>query len=339
MLELLTTLCGAMGIPGREAPVMDIIEKELTDMDCRRDALGNLLVTVHPAAKGEKTLMIEAHADRIGFMVTGFLDDGFVRVTAAGGIDRHTAMGSELIIEGIDGPVTGIVGAPFPHPAKPHNSAQPSDYTMPEIDALYVDTGLAEPKKRIKIGAQAVFAGRAQLLTGDRVAAPALDNRLSCLALIEAAKRIKAEPPQNGVVMLFSTREESAGKTVSAGAFGVMPDAAIVVDTAFGRSPDTKPEDSSVIGEGPEIAYSGVLDAALTDKVIEITKSKKISCQTIVLGRTTGTDADNLAVTATGIPTAVVSIPIRYMHHPYETADLSDTRATVSLLVACAGGI
>lgn len=332
MFDTLKKLCGVMGIPGREQPVMDVIEEMLDGMDCRRDALGNLVVEVCKAEPGQKTVLLEAHADRIGLMVTGFLEDGFVRMAAAGGIDPHTVMGSEVEIAGIDGPLVGIVGAPFPYPAKPHNSAPPSEYSMPEIDALFVDTGFEDPKKHIKIGAAAVLKGRVTQLLDERVAAPGLDNRASCAALIEVAKRLKVEQPRVGVTVLFATREETSSKGAPAGAFPALPDEAIVVDTGFGQSPDTKEQDSSEIGGGPEIAISGLLDAELTDRIIETAKSKKIPCQTVVLARRTGTDADALSVTASGIRTAVVSIPIRFMHHPIETVDMGDIRATVNLL-------
>lgn len=340
MIEILRALCGAMGIPGREAPVMDILEQELSEFDCRRDALGNLIVTVHPTPEGEKMLLLEAHADRIGFMVTDFLEGGFIRVAAAGGVDRAAVMGSEIVVEGINGPVTGIVGAPFPHPAKPHNSAPAAEYTLPEIDALYVDTGLDDPKKHIKIGAQAVAAGHLTRLLGNRVAAPALDNRASCLALIETAMRLRAEPPRAGVTLLFSTREETSGKAVSTAAFSLLPDEAIVVDAAFGNAPDVKPQDGSVPGGGPEIAYSGVLDAELTDRLLETAKSQKMPCQITVLGGDrTGTDADALSVAASGVRTALVSIPVRHMHHAIETTDLDDVRATAGLLAEYARGL
>lgn len=339
MQEVLRALTGTMGIPGREKPVMDIIEKELEAFDCRRDALGNLIVTVHAAQQGQKTILLEAHADRIGLMVTGFVDGGFVRVTSAGGIDRHTVMGSELEIEGIEGPVTGIVAAPFPYPAKPHNSAPAADYTIPEVDALYVDTGLADPKKHIRIGAPAVIRQEQNSLLGERVAAPGLDNRICCLALIEAARRLKKEKLRAGVTLLFATREEVRGQGAPSGAFSVLPDEAIVLDTAFGKSPDTKEEDSSELGGGPEIAFAGTLDADFVERIIKVAETEKIPYQTIAFGRTTGTDADALSTTASGIPTALVSIPIRFMHHPVETADMSDVRATVDLITAYVRGL
>ncbi len=337
--ERIRALCEPAGIPGREYPVMDIIAKELQGFPIVRDALGNLLVTVQEAQGDHPTILLEAHADRIGLMVSHFLADGFVRVVAAGGVDVHTVMGSEVIIEGKDGPIIGIVGAPFPHPAKPHNSAPASEYKMPEIGAMFVDTGLAKPEEKIRLGAQVLMAGKTFPLLGDRVAAPGLDNRICCATLLDLADQLKKDKPRAGVQLLFTTREEVGGIGASTGAFSITADYAVVLDTAFGLSPDTKEADCAALGKGPEIGIAALLDDGLTQRLIETAQHNEIPYQITVFGRTTGTDADSVTTAAAGFRTALLSIPIRYMHHPVETVDLADADTTVRLLSALIGGL
>lgn len=336
--ELVKALCERGGIPGREAPIVDELKSQLGDFKCEADALGNLLVTVKEPEEGAKTLLYEAHIDRVGLVVAGFTDDGFVRVFKSGGIDPYCLMGAQVEIQTIDGGyITGAVGAPFPYPAKPHNSAPASEYKLPEIDAMYVDTGLNDPKTRIKTGAPAYIKARAEKLLGERIAAPALDDRAACAALVLAARELAKTGCKNGVKLLFSTREETGGQGAKAGAFEHEADYTVAVDVGFAISPDVKKKDASRMGEGLEIDISSVLDESLIEALIETAKANGIPHQTLVLpSRATGTDADELTICAAGRRTALISIPVRYMHHARETGDLKDIENTAALLAAFA---
>ena len=336
--ELIKALCERGGIPGREGPIVEELKGRLSEFKCESDALGNLLVTVKEPETGAKTLLFEAHLDRVGLVVAGFTDDGFVRVFRSGGIDPYCLMGAQLEIQSLDGGyITGAVGVPFPYPAKPHNSAPASEYKLPEIDAMYVDTGLDDPKTKIKIGAPAYIKARAEKLLDGRIAAPALDDRAACAALVLAACELAKTGCKNGVKLLFSTREETGGQGAKAGAFSIEADYTVAVDAGFAISPDVKKKDASRMGEGPEIDISSVLDERLTDALIETARANNIPYQTLVLpSRSTGTDADSLTVCAAGRRTALISIPVRYMHHARETGDLKDIENTALLLAAFA---
>ncbi|MEG1650232.1 MAG: M20/M25/M40 family metallo-hydrolase [Oscillospiraceae bacterium] len=332
--ELLKLLCEQNGISGRESSIVNAVKSYLSEFESATDALGNLLVTVKKPERGQKTVLLEAHADRIGLVVTSFLENGFVRVAKAGGIDALTLMGSEILIGGKNAEVIpGVIAAPFPYPAKPHNSAPTSEYKMPEISDMFVDTGLENPKKFIEQGAECVMKGTVQKLIGSRVAAPGLDNRAGCTAIILAAKALAEAELNVGVTLLFSSREEIGGMGAMTGGFGAAPDYAIAVDVGFAISPDVTDKDACEMGKGPEIDISALLDESLTNSIIETAKNKNIPHQLFVApSRGTGTDADEITVVASGIKTALVSIPLRFMHHPVEVVDIADIESTAMLL-------
>ena len=339
--ELLQALCEALGIPAHEASVRSRIAQELAGYEQQVLPLGDLLVTLRKAWAGEKTLLFEAHADRIGLLVCGFLKDGFLRVAKAGGMDPSVLMGSELLLESKDGTyLPGIVGGPFPYPAKPHNSVPDSERKMPKLDELLVDTGFAHPEEVFRIGAPVYMKAKAYPLAGSRIAAPALDNRAACAALILAARLLEKEQLHAGVQLLFSSREEVGGAGARTGAFAVQPDVCVTVDAGFALAPDVTDKDASEMGKGPEIDIAALLDAATTDALIAAAKENDIPCQLLVLpGRSTGTDADVITVSGAGICTGLVSIPVRFMHQPAETADLGDVENTAKLLAAFAKGM
>ena len=335
---LLQALCAAGGIPGRESDLHPVLRAALPDAVWETTPTGDLLATVCPTPAGGETLLLEAHADRIGLVVCGYEKDGFVRVAKAGGPDPSCLMGSELEIETRDGRrIPAVVGAPFPYPARPHNSAPASEYKMPEHTALWVDTGLDDPASVIPLGAPVYAAADFRRLAGNRVSGPALDNRAGCAVLIEAARRLAGCTTPVGVKLLFSSREEIGCHGARTGSFAADAQRAIVVDAGFALSPDVPEREASELGKGPEIGLSAVLDREWTDRLIETAARCEIPVQTLVLpGRGTGTDADVIAVSGRGVRTALLSIPVRFMHHPAEVADCTDMEAAAALLAAVA---
>ncbi|MEA5050173.1 MAG: M20/M25/M40 family metallo-hydrolase [Oscillospiraceae bacterium] len=333
--EIIEKLCAQKGVSGRERSAVDAAREILSDYPCGTDALGNLVATVREAAKGEKTVVLEAHIDRIGLMVSYIDADGFLRVQRAGGTDPHTLMGSELIITGTDGAdVTGVVGLPFPYPAKPHNTVPDSEREMPAIDEMLVDTGFADPAAHVRLGAEAVMRGDVSKLLGSRVAAPCLDDRACCAAVILAADMLRGQELRCGLKLLLSTREEIGGMGAMTGIFPLEADEAIAVDVTTGDAPDVKPEECSSLGKGPQIDIAAILDAELTDRLIDVAKRQEIPYQLFVDGRRTGTDADEMTTVGCGVRTGLLSLPIRFMHHPVETLDLQDVDDTARLLAA-----
>lgn len=333
--EIIEALCSQKGVSGRESSAVAAAKDILKEYPCEIDALGNLIATVREAQPGEKTVVLEAHIDRIGLMVSYIDDAGFLRVQRAGGTDPHTLMGSELIITGKDGKdVTGVVGLPFPYPAKPHNTVADSEREMPAIDEMFIDTGLAAPLEHVRLGAEVVMKADIFKLLGTRVAAPCLDDRACCASLMLAAQLLKDQELHCGLKLLLSTREEIGGMGAMTGAFPLEADEAIAVDVTTGDAPDVKDEQASYLGKGPQIDIAPILNDALTNRLIDIAKKEEIPYQLFVDSRRTGTDADEMTTVGKGIRTGLVSLPIRFMHHPIETLDLADVDATAKLLAA-----
>ncbi|MEA4912762.1 MAG: M20/M25/M40 family metallo-hydrolase [Oscillospiraceae bacterium] len=333
--EIIEALCSQKGVSGREKSAVAAARNILKEYPCETDALGNLIATVREAQPGEKTVVLEAHIDRIGLMVSYIDDEDFLRVQRAGGVDPHTLMGSELIVTDKKGEdVTGVVGLPFPYPAKPHNTVADSEREMPAIDEMRIDTGFEKPGERVRLGAEAIMKADIFRLLGTRVAAPCLDDRACCASLILAAQLLKNEDIRCGLKLLLSTREEIGGMGAMTGVFPLDADEAIAVDVTTGDAPDVKEEESTCLGKGPQIDIAPILSDSLTNRLIDIAKKENIPYQLFVDARSTGTDADEMTTVGRGVRTALVSLPIRFMHHPVETLDLTDVDAAAKLLAA-----
>lgn len=337
--EIIEGLCSKQGVSGREVTAATALREFLKEYKCESDALGNLIATVREAGEDEKTVVFEAHIDRIGLMLSHITEDGFLHALRVGGTDPHTLMGSEVIINTPNGEVTGVVGLPFPYPAKPHNSVSDSEREMPKVDEMFIDTGFLKPDEKVRLGYEITTKGKVLKLLGTRVGAPCLDDRACVAALIAAAKMATQDPLRCGLKLLFSTREEIGGMGAVTGVFPLGADYAVAVDTNSAVSPDVKDDEGTEIGKGVQIDIAPILDNELTERLIETAKAEKIDYQLFVSGRKTGTDADELATVGAGIRTALLSLPIRFMHHPVEVADISDIEKTASLLAAFVKGV
>ncbi len=337
--EPIQKLCTARGVSGREDEIRERVCELLSEFPYERDALGDLIFTVCEPKAGAKTIALEAHLDKIGMMVSSFTEDGFLHMAKVGGLDADCLMGSEVQISAKDGSVVrAAVGAPFPYPAAPHNSAPTKDYKMPKLDELFVETGFEKPSDKINIGAQICMPSRAFMLLSDVVAASALDDRVGCASLILAAAQLKSSGCENGVKLIFSSREETGGQGAGTAAFATEADYTIAVDAGFAISPDVEKKDGSEMGKGVEIDISSVLDERFTNEIIDCAEQNGVPYQLSVQpARATGTDADRISVAAAGRATALLSIPVRFMHHPVETAALCDIENTAKLLALVCG--
>ena len=331
--ETIKALCEAKGVSGRESSAVNVLKKILKEYKCETDPLGNLIVTIREAGEAEKTVLFEAHIDRIGLMVSHITQDGLLNMIKVGGVDAHTLMASEVVIDGKKGEVTGVFGLPFPYPAKPHNTVGDSEREMPKIDEMLVDIGYEKPNDYVRLGNEVIMKSEVIRLLGTRIAAPCLDDRACCAAIIKAAELSK-DGLNCGLKLLFSTREEIGAVGAKTGVFSLNADMAIAVDANFAVSPDVEDDEGTELGKGVQIDIASVLDNELTEKLIETAKREKIDCQLFVDGRRTGTDADEIAVVARGVRTALLSLPLRFMHHPTVVIDLEDVEKTAALMAA-----
>jgi endoglucanase len=323
MKELLRKLTDTFGPSGYEDAVRELIRKEIKGFadEVRVDALGNLIARKGVARKGGKKIMIAAHMDEIGLMVTHVDEKGFVRFTGIGGIYPRNLPGGRVRF--VNGRM-GVIGL------EPTDKA--SD--VPALDKMFIDAGASGKKDcPVKTGDVAAFE-RPFLDLGARVVAKSIDDRVGCAVAIEALRGLKSTPHE--VYFVFTTQEEVGTRGAQTSAYGIDPDLGFSIDiTGWGDTPGQKDFDVA-LGGGPAIKIrdGGMLsDPRIVDWMIRAAEKAKIPYQReVLLGGTT--DARAMQLVRAGIPVGCVSIPCRYVHTPSEMVDLDDVENAVKLIVA-----
>lgn len=270
------------------------------------------------------TLMLEAHIDEVGFVVTDIDNCGFLTVKNCGGIDLRSLPARAVTVHGKE-KVTGIFCATPPH------LGGPKEYD--DISALKIDTLLGEKAKDvISVGDFVSFNTRAALLQGSRVTGKSLDNRAGVACLLALAERLSNKSLPFDVVFAFTDQEELGCRGAQTSAFDVSPDEAIVLDVSFADAPDVPSNDCGKIGSGAMIGISPVLDKEISKKLISIAAQNNMPYQTEVMGGRTGTNGDVISVSKSGVKTGLVSIPLRNMHSDVEIVDIKDIENVCDLL-------
>jgi putative aminopeptidase FrvX len=324
MKALIQKLVETQGPSGYETQIRAVVRGEVEAFadDIQVDALGNLIVRKGQAgAKGNK-IMLAAHIDEIGVMVTQVDADGFVRFTTLGGVRPHTCVGGRVRF--LNG-ATGII------------SMEPTDdmTKMPTFEQLYIDLGNSSNQESgVRVGDVGTFE-RPFLDLGSRLVAKSMDDRIGVAVLIETLQQIKDTPHQ--LYFVFSTQEEVGVRGATTAAFGIDPDLGVAVDvTGTGDTPRrTKVRMEVSLGNGPAIKVrdGGMLaDRRVVDWMVRCAEQLGIPYQLEVLERGS-TDARAMQLTRSGVPAGCLSIPCRYVHSPSEMVDYEDVQHAVQLLV------
>ncbi len=325
MKELLKRLTDTFSTSGNEAAIRSVILDAVRDVadDCRVDALGNLIVRKGQSVNGTdgaKRIMIAAHMDEIGLMVTHVDDKGFVRFTGIGGVyPRNLPGGRVRFANGR----TGVIGL----------EQTDHDPGVPPLDRMFIDVGASNKKGcPVKVGDVAAFE-RPFLDLGDRVAAKSMDDRVGCAVAIEALMRVKKTPHE--LYFVFTTQEEVGTRGAQTSAYGIDPDLGFSVDvTSWGDTPGKK--DISVsLGSGPAIKIRDggmISDPRIVEWMTRAADKARIPYQREVLLSGT-TDARAMQLVRAGIPVGCISIPCRYVHSPSEMVDMRDVENAVKLVV------
>lgn len=324
----LQILCTAEGVGGQTAITDAVAEllKPLVD-EVEVDVMGNVLGVRHADHEDAPTMMLEAHLDEIGFLVTHIDDHGFVYTAAAGGIDKRVITAQPVIVFG-DKPYYGVFCSTPPHLSK--------DGELPEIGKCGIDIGLSgeEAKKCIPLGSRVSYAPHFTELNENIVSSKALDDRAGIAAILHCLRKVEGKRGVN-IAVAFCVQEELGCRGVTPAANRLKPTSAIVTDVSFASTPDADPRKCGKLGKGVMIGISPILSAS--DRLIELAKENDIPYQYEVMGGSTGTDADRLSVSLMGVPTSLLSIPQRYMHTPVEMVDVRDVAATGDLMAAYIG--
>jgi len=320
MKKLLQKLTDTFSPSGYEDAIRDLIRAEIKPLadEVRVDALGNLIAR---KGRGGKRVMIAAHMDEIGLIVSHVDERGFARFAPIGGVfGRYLLGGRVRFLNGAQ----GLIG----YDRLEHVTE------IPSADKMFIDIGATSPKDcPVEIGDVAAFE-RPFLDLGQRVIAKSLDNRTGVLVAIETLRALKSTP--NEVYVVFTTQEEIGSRGAGAAAFGLDPEIGIAVDvTPSGDTPDSFKLEVA-LGKGPAIKISDVgmiADPRVVSWMTRVAEKAHIPYQREVL--TIGsTDARSIQTSRSGVLSGALSIPVRYVHSPSEMVDMNDVQNSVKLLTA-----
>jgi len=294
--------------------------------------LGSVLCAARPAREGRPHLLLDAHIDEIGMIVTYIEDTGFLRVAPCGGIDRRLLLASRVTVHTASGAVAGIICS-----TPPHLSAE-EDKKNKKVEEIYIDIGYDGESAREKVhpGDRVTINAHSRQLLGGLVSGKAIDDRAGCVALLLALAELGDTELDCGLTVQFSTMEEVGGAGAKTAAYLIKPTHAIAVDVGFGMTPDSPKEKCGELKKGPMIGFAPILSREVSAELAELCRVGEIPWQPDVMGRSTSTNADSIAVVGGGVVTGLLSIPQKYMHTPIETVAVEDVENTGKLLAAYA---
>jgi len=324
MQNLIEKLVYAFGPSSREEKVKEVIKEEISKEvdELYEDKFGNLVV--HIKGKGQ-SLMLAAHMDQIGVIVTNIDKNGFIRIGEIGGLRKSFLVGQKITFEG---KAEGFIYY--------EDKESPWEIKEPKLEKLYVDIGAnnkSSAKKLVRIGTEGVY--KPSFYTyGKHVIAPALDDRIGCAIAIQLLKELKHKKNKYDLYVVFTVQEEIGVKGAKVSSYEITPDIGIALDiTLAGDTPESQPLSLS-LGKGPAIK---IMDAGmiaskrLRELLIEKARKNGIPYQLeVITGGTT--DAYAMQLTKSGVEAAAVSISTRFAHTPGETLDLNDVENAVKLL-------
>jgi putative aminopeptidase FrvX len=304
------------------------------------DAYGNVWATID-GSDGALRLMLEAHADEIGFMVKYITDEGFLHIDRIGGSDAAIARGRRVQILGSEGEVAGIVGN-----TAIHLRERDKEEKVPKLEELFVDIGAKSRSevvaRGIRVGTPMVYSEHVDDLTESRLFGRALDNRLGGFVVAQVLARLAEDRPAATVIGLNAVQEEIGGHGARMASYRLEPDLALVLDVTHATdSPGISKQKFGEVklGGGPTITHGTVNHPAIIERLMDVAEAEDISLQHEASSRHSGTDTDVVFITKSGIPSALVSIPMRYMHSTVETVDTGDVEAAIRLMTAFARSI
>jgi endoglucanase len=334
--DLLRDLLRAAGPTGHEEPAAAVWRNAAAAFaDVTSDTLGTSFARVRATTEGAPTLALLGHIDEIGVVVTHIDGNGLLSFAALGGFDAEVLVGQRVVLAGRTGPVPGVVAARV--------RRERGERSAVKRDDLHIDIGASDRDDAatlVRPGDAGVWVGEPLELPNGRLASKSLDDRLGAYAVLEAARRVADEGGAAVDVVAVATVQEEIGHNgARAAAFALEPDFALAVDVTYATDVPGESEQKAgkfELGSGAAITFGPVANRRLSDLLVTIAEEESIAHTIEVLSGRTHTDADDVHVGRGGVPTGILSIPVRYMHSPSEIAALDDLEAVVRLLVAFA---
>jgi len=334
-LPLLKELIELPGLSGYEGPVQERmrVEWEPLSDEVRVGRIGSLYATKRGSGRQpRKSVMLAAHMDAIGMMVSEFVD-GFIRVAPIGGLDARVLPGQPVIVHGRR-ELPGIVVHPPMHslPEELRRKPIPLEY-------LLVDVGVPNPARTVRIGDLISFAQQPIELGEDVLSGHSLDNRASLVAITECLRELGRREHEWDVLAVATVQEEEGFAGAYAAGFELKPTIAIAVDVTFARGPGLREHKTFPLGKGPANGWGPNIHPGIYSALESAARRVEIPLTREVLPVHSGTDAYALQIAGEGIPTGLISIPLKYMHTPVEVVSLKDVRRAGRLLAEFVAGL
>lgn len=329
--EILTKLCSVSAPTGFEADACAVAKELLSPYvdEVYQNPLGSVIAVKRCGKENAKKLLLDAHLDEIGFIVTGH-QDGFLKFAPLGGVDPRMLPDRELVIM-TNPPRAGIIACTPPHV----QTAEEQNKSLP-IKELCIDVGLTQEEAEIEvpIGTPATYRGGCQPLGKDFLWCKAMDDRACFATLLGALELLQGKELHCDLYVLGSVDEERGSSGAITAIYDIAPQACIAVDVTHGDTPDGKKLDMFPLGKGPAIGRGPNCTKWMANKLFALAQEAEIPVQTEVMAGSSGTNGWPMQISREGVPTAIVSLPLRYMHSPLETLHREDLAHTAKLLAA-----
>lgn len=338
-LKFLEKLLHAPSPSGYEQPAQRVFRDYVAPFcdELTTDVMGNVFGRISGKGKDLPRVMIVGHTDEIGLQVKYIDDKGFLYFAAVGGVDAHLTPGKRVNVHTAAGPLPGVIGK------KPIHLMDTKDReTVVKLEAQYIDIGAADKKeaqKLVRVGDAVTFESSFTRLQGDRVASRGFDDKAGCFVVAEVLRLVAASGKKLPLDLygVSSVQEEIGLRGGTTSCYTINPDVGICVEVDFATDqPDVEKKHNGevALGKGPILARGANINPHLFELLQTAADKERISVQHTATPRATGTDANVMQISRGGVATALVKIPLRYMHTPVETISLGDLEGAARLIVA-----
>ncbi|WP_458250647.1 M42 family metallopeptidase [Geobacter anodireducens] len=342
-LEFFKTLVEAPSPSGYEQPAQRVFRDYIAPFaQVKTDVMGNVIGLIRGGGDNLPRVMVVGHSDEIGFQVKYIDDNGFIYFAPIGGVDAHLTPGKRVRIHTAKGEVAGVIGK------KPiHLMDEEDRRKVVRLDAQYIDIGAADKKEAleyVRVGDPVTFAAGFERLLGDRVACRAFDDKAGSFVVAEVLRVVAASGVKLPVDLygVSSVQEEIGLRGGATSAYSVNPHVGICVEVDFATDqPDVEKKHNGEVklGKGPILPRGANINPPLFDLLSSTAEREAIAVQYTGIPRASGTDANVMQISRGGVATALVKLPLRYMHTPVEVISLSDLEQAVRLIVAALPGM
>jgi len=332
VLPFLRALSEAAGVSGYEENVRKLVIEQFGRFadEVRTDKLGNVIALKRGEGQGpHPRIMLAGHMDEIGLMVTQ-LKEGFLHFTTVGGVDPRVLLGQEVIVHGRR-ELSGIIGSRPPHVLSREEREKPRP-----LEELFIDLGLSQEEvaQLVRVGDLVTLRRQFIELRNGWVAGKGLDDRAAVAAIGLCLAELARMRHQWDVYGVATVQEEVGLRGAITSTYDIMPEVGIAIDVGFGATPGQPEEKTIEMDKGPAIGFGPNIHPKVHEGLVEAAKALEIPHQIEPIPGRSGTDAWAMQVTREGIPTGLISIPLRYMHTPVETLVIRDIERTGRLLAA-----